>query len=120
MYIFITSDIRFSFLARKPNLISSEFWGYPSSKIRILHFCHFFTIPHGESPKKLGPKLDHCQNNQAQNQDYSKIGFLIGPNLESPKKSGPKSGLLLMLGAKSELIGDIEPNIRTLPKLGSQ
>jgi hypothetical protein len=27
MYIFITSDIIFGFLARKPNLISSEFWG---------------------------------------------------------------------------------------------
>jgi hypothetical protein len=27
MYIFITLDIRFGFLARKPNLISSEFWG---------------------------------------------------------------------------------------------
>jgi hypothetical protein len=27
MYIFITLDIKFGFLARKPNLISSEFWG---------------------------------------------------------------------------------------------
>jgi hypothetical protein len=27
MNIFITEDIRFVFLARKPNLISSEFWG---------------------------------------------------------------------------------------------
>jgi hypothetical protein len=26
--IFITEDMRFGFLARKPNLISSEFWGY--------------------------------------------------------------------------------------------
>jgi hypothetical protein len=25
--IFITEDMRFGFLARKPNLISSEFWG---------------------------------------------------------------------------------------------
>jgi hypothetical protein len=28
--IFITEDMRFSFLARKPNLISSEFWGKPT------------------------------------------------------------------------------------------
>jgi hypothetical protein len=25
--IFITKDMRFGFLVRKPNLISSEFWG---------------------------------------------------------------------------------------------
>jgi hypothetical protein len=28
--IFVTEDMRFGFLARKPNLISSEFWGRKS------------------------------------------------------------------------------------------
>jgi hypothetical protein len=32
--IFITKDMRFSFLARKPNLISSEFWGKRSRSQR--------------------------------------------------------------------------------------
>jgi hypothetical protein len=30
--IFITEDMRFGFLARKPNLISSEFWGSMSKE----------------------------------------------------------------------------------------